>query len=324
GKQLRILARDHRGIPSEGVRNVSALTAMPETLAIVGGKHSNVIMEEMELIHEHSMPYLVPWAASSTLTNNHHSPNCIFRLSVQDQDVAPFLMENAGKGGRKVALLLEQSVWGHSNEEAVKQWALASGKPPVSITWFNRGDKDFTAAIAAIERAGAGAIVVVANSVESTLIANTLAQSERPLPVYSHWGVVGAGFQQSAKDAISKLSWYTISTLPTNPESSMPAAARKLLTQYRKVYGIGREEAIPAFMGAAHAYDLVHLLAAAARKANSTEHKSLRNALEKLANQPGVVHSYPQPFTPQRHDALNHGDLKLVRFDKLGYLIRAD
>ncbi|MDP1524384.1 MAG: DctP family TRAP transporter solute-binding subunit [Rhodocyclaceae bacterium] len=323
GRTIRVIARDNRGMPSEGRRSVQAFADMPELVAIVGGKHSAVIFDEMNLIHERGVPYLVPWAAASKLTDNGRQPNFVFRVSARDHDVAPFLLEHAARRGRKVALVLEQSAWGRSNEESAGKWAQANGQVLATTLWFNRGDQDFMPLIAEAEKAGAGAVLLVANIKEGSVFARALAQRPAPLPVYSHWGVVGADFTSSLGADLGKLQWHTVSTVTLHPAPD--GVLGKLLRDYSGRYGLRHETTpLPAFMGVAHAYDLMHLLTAAVRQAGGPDRKAVRDALEHLGAYRGAVSDYRKPFDAKRHDALDRTALKLVRFDKDGHLVKAD
>jgi tripartite ATP-independent transporter DctP family solute receptor len=320
GRRLQLLARDHRGISSESRKNLQAFAAMPELLAVVGGKTSSIIIQDLDLIHEHAIPYLVPWAAASDVTRNGRQPNYVFRVSVTDQDVAPFLMDKASKGGRQVAMVLESSVWGRSAEAAVADWVKQGGKPPVKTLWFNRGDADFSGAMLELERSGAQAVMLVGNAVEGAAFAKAMAARASPLPVYSHWGVIGGEFSANAAQALERLKWYTVSTAVIHPEPDRASALGRLLAQYETFYDVEHDEqTMHAFMGVTHAYDLVYLLKRAVERSGSADRVALRDALEHLAPWRGVVRNYERAFTPQRHDALDASNLKLVRMNKRGH-----
>lgn len=320
GKRLQLLAKNHRGIASESRKNLQAFAAMPELLAVVGGKTSSIIMQDMDLIHGHAIPYLVPWAAANDVTRNGQQPNFVFRVSVTDRDVAPFLMQKASKDGRKTAVVLEASVWGRSAEAAVADWVKKGGKPPVKTIWFNRGDADFSSAMVELEQSGAQAVVLVGNAVEGGAFARAMAGLTSPLPIYSHWGVIGGEFSTGAAQALEKLKWYTVATVTVHPEPDRRSEVGRLLAQYEAFYNVEHDnQTMHAFMGVAQAYDLVHLLKNAVDKSGSADRVAVRNALEHLGSWHGVVRNYEQAFTPQRHDALDRSNLKLVQLDKHGH-----
>lgn len=71
----------------------------------------------------------------------------------------------------------------------------------------------------------------------------------------------------------------------------------------------------------AHAYDLVHMLARAARQAGATDTDSLRAALESLPTFDGAVKQYNPAFSAKRHDALWADDYFMASYNKDGNLI---
>ena len=80
------------------------------------------------------------------------------------------------------------------------------------------------------------------------------------------------------------------------------------------------EALIPSPVGAAQAYDTVHLLVLAIKQAGSTDPQRVRDALERLPPFAGAVRDYAPAFTPQRHDALGPAQLLFVRMTSDGRL----
>ncbi|TXT40270.1 MAG: Extracellular ligand-binding receptor [Comamonadaceae bacterium] len=187
GRPVRVIARDNGALAPIGRQNVEHFAAMPSVLAIIGGMHTVVIDEELETIHRLKMPYLIPWSAGQGLINHHYRPSYTFRVSITDGHVAPFLLERARKLGGPVVVLLENSAWGRSNEEALRP--IIAKLPPgaVSIDWFNGGEPSFEARLATPMYRDASAIVMVANSQEGKLIVRATAlQPKRPLGADQH------------------------------------------------------------------------------------------------------------------------------------------
>ena len=60
-RPLKLVVRDHRGNPDRGVDNIREFSEMPNLLAVVGGIHTPVALEELPLIHENKIVYLSPW-----------------------------------------------------------------------------------------------------------------------------------------------------------------------------------------------------------------------------------------------------------------------
>ena len=85
--------------------------------------------------------------------------------------------------------------------------------------------------------------------------------------------------------------------------------------------GLKSTQDIPSPVGAAHAYDTVHLLAKAIDIAQTTSPQKIRDALEKLPAFHGAVRHYTKPFTHLRHDALDKSQVLFVKLTPSGQLI---
>ncbi|EKE17602.1 MAG: ABC-type branched-chain amino acid transport system, periplasmic component, partial [uncultured bacterium] len=85
---------------------------------------------------------------------------------------------------------------------------------------------------------------------------------------------------------------------------------------HNRQFGTKSERDIISAVGVAHAYDLTHLLAKAIDKAGSTDRPAIRNALEKLGSHQGAVRRYAQPFTADRHEALDPKDVFMAYYAK--------
>ena len=91
-----------------------------------------------------------------------------------------------------------------------------------------------------------------------------------------------------------------------------------------KNIGLQSTHDIPSPVGAAHAYDTVHLLAQAIDTAQTTSPQKIRDALEKLPAFHGAVRHYNRPFTAHRHDALDKSQVLFVKLTPSGQLIPQD
>jgi len=323
GRPVRLVALDHGANPQVGRQNIERFAAMPGLLAVVGGMHSSVILEELADIHRLQIPYLIPWAAGQGLTDNGLQPNYVFRLAVSDAQVAPLLLERALKEGGRVVIFLEKSAWGRSNEAVLKP--LIERQPPgnVSIEWVTLGDPGLEAQVLAATRKGPRAVVMAANFMESLAVVRALASLERPLPVFAHWGLTSGDFFRAAQQPLQRVDLRFVQTVLMAETDSHPRL-KPFLKHYRERYGLAGDDPLPSPNGSIHAYDLVHLLARAAGEARSPSREDLRAALENPPAHAGVVRDYRPAFTRERHDALDRSVLRLARFDGRGRIVQAD
>ena len=105
-------------------------------------------------------------------------------------------------------------------------------------------------------------------------------------------------------------------------DSDNPVAERVI--QAARRHGIDGPRRIQSPVGVAHAYDLIHILARAIQIAGSTDRSAIRDALERVTDYAGLVKTYPQPFTPDRHDALSLQEVFMARYAEDGAIVRID
>lgn len=323
GRPLALVTKDNRSIPARGIRNIQEFAAMPELVAVFGGRFSPVVIEELPTLRTTHTLFMAPWSAADVIVDNDMHPNYVFRLSLRDSLAMPKLLQTAQRRGlQRVGLLLTNTSWGRSNATAATR---AADRMPamkiVGTSWYNWRDTSLVDNYQHLRAAGAQAIVLVANDDEAAILVREVAAlpKEQRLPILSHWGVTGGEFAAQAGPALQQVDLSVIQTFSFFRAD--PARVRRLLDSAAKVSKVRRIEDIKAPVGAAHAYDLTHILALALDRAGSTDRSKVRDALEHLGTYRGLVKTYAPPFTPARHEALGPDELLLARFRADGVLV---
>jgi branched-chain amino acid transport system substrate-binding protein len=324
GRPLQALVRDNRSVPARGVENLRELLEAPDLVAVIGGKFSPVVLEQLPLLHEKELPMLVAWAAADGIVDNGRSPSFVFRLAARDSWAVEVMLRHAAQRGlRRVGLMLPNTAWGRSNEAAVRAGlARREGLGLVGTRWHNWGVKSLVEDYQALRAAGAQALLLVTNETEGALLIREMAAlpaAER-LPLLSHHGLAGGDLPALAGPALHEVDLAVVQIFGFVP-SRGPRAAR-LLEAAQRAYGCGEPACIPSAAGLAAAYDLVHLLARAVDRAGTTDRRAIRSALEELGPYDGAVKRFERPFGPRSHEALTPRDLYLARYDRAGLLVR--
>ncbi len=326
GRRLELIVQDHRGNPRRGVDNIEAFGQMKDLVAVVGGIHTPVALEELKGIHRHQLIYLGAWAAGTPVVDNGYDPNYVFRVSVRDEYAGEFLVREALRMGyQRLGLLLEQTVWGESNERAIVKALRQRGLAPVGIEWFQWGIMDMTDLYDGLIAAHADVILLVANPLEGVVAIQTMAylpEAQRR-PILSHWGITGGGrdFFRSVQEQLSIVDLSFLQTF-SFIEPPFPERAAPLFQAYKSTFpNCHSPQDIFSPVGTAHAYELVHLLKLAIEKAGTIDRPAVRDALEHLGAYQGVIRDYASPFTPTRHDALTIDDFRLARYSDQGAII---
>lgn len=308
GRPLEVVTRDHRSIPARGIRNIREFAAMPDLVAVLGGRFSPVVIEQLPVLKETKLPFLAVWSAADMIVDNGTQPNYAFRLSLRDSLAMPYMLNNAHERGiKEVGLLLTNTSWGRSNLAAADKH-IATVKPPkiVDTAWYNWQERSLVDRYMKLFNAGAKAVILVANDDEAALLVREVAAlpAHQRLPIISHWGVTGGRFFTEAGPALKQVDFSVIQTF------SFFRARKDELARFMGTaadFGIRRFEDIESPVGVAHAYDAVHILAKAIEIAGSTLRSDIRQALERVPNHQGLVGAMPRPSQPRgmRRWALN-------------------
>ncbi len=325
GRPIELVIKDNRGVVARSVHNNAEFAAMPNLVAVFGGRSSPIIIAQVPALNEAKLPYLVAWAAADPIIDNDMRPNYLFRLSLQDSLAMPKLLQSAQQRGfDKVGLLLNNNSWGNSNLAAAEKYMRGvKNQQIVDIDWFNAEDTTLIKQYKKLTDAGARAVLLVANDKEALVLVREVAAlppSQR-VPIISHWGITGGEF---FKHAVAELQVVDLSVIQT---FSFFTADKQMLARFVKTAtltgGIKRIEDIRAPTGVAHAYDFMHILAKAIKLAGSTERSAIRDALEKVREHRGLIKLYQPPFTATRHEALGPAELLMARYNREGVLVPA-
>ncbi len=321
GRPLQLVLRDNHSVPARGVENLRQLAAMPDLVAVLGGRFSPVILEQLPLIAEHQIPFMALWSSAEKIVRNEMRPNYVFRLSLRDSIAMPFLLEHAKKRGlARIGLLLSNTAWGRSNFDAAERYQRsARGLSIVASSWINWADTSLISKYRGMVAAGAQAIVVVANDEVAILVREMAAlPPAQRLPLILHWGATGGEFVEQAGAALREVD---VSVVQTFSFFTADPVLRERFLQLATPLGVKRFEDIRSAVGVAHAYDGVHLLAQAITKAGGPDRARIRDALEHLPAWRGLVKSYRPAFSPTSHEALTPDELLMARYRADGVLV---
>ncbi|MCP3888286.1 MAG: ABC transporter substrate-binding protein [Desulfobulbaceae bacterium] len=336
GYTVEIVKKDHRGNTRRSQDNLSDFISDKRALAVFCGLHSPPVLANLEFINTQGVLLLDPWAAAGPITRYSNGDNWVFRLSVDDTKAGFVMVEHAVKRGfNRPFLLLEDTVWGKSNERTMIKALHEHDKIPAGILWFNWGLKERGARILLREilETGADTILMVANAPEAKVFCRAFLSLEvnKKIPIISHWGLTGGDFPQNIshdqRQLLDLTFLQTRFSFVSNPEDNY---GKQVFQRVRKLYPKSIESVgdIKAPSGFIHAYDLTRLLIAAVQESGLTgditqDRERIRNGLEHL-QQPvkGLIKTYITPFqpfeahTPDAHEALGKKDLIMGRYNK--------
>ncbi len=323
GRPLRLLTRDNRSVPARGRDNIRRFAETADLVAVVGGRFSPVLLDEIALVHELQIPLLASWSSADGVTEHAYRPSFTFRLSLRDSYAMPAMLDFAvRRGARRIGLLVPNSGWGRSNAAVAQRFQ--EGRNDIELinpVWYNWGEKNMLRHYRQLLEQGMDTLLLVANDIEGAALVAQLAglETEQWVPIVSHWGVTGGEMVEKSGPVLRALDFAVVQTFSL---FNVPREQReRVMAVAARLFGTQRIEDVKAPVGFGHAYDLTHILARALELAGSTDRRAVRNALERVRDYQGLTGDYPQPFTPERHEAMRPQQVFMARYRDDGAIV---
>ena len=326
GRPLKLVTTDNKGITARGKDNFVQLAGTQDLVAVITGKYSPISVEMLPDAHRLNVPLISVWGSADPITDHDYKPSYSFRVSLKDDWGVEAMMKRLSSRYkvRQACAILPNTAWGRSAESVIQEKSASSAVQFPVVRWYNWGDASLMGHYQACLKARAQGLLFVGNEKEGAILIKEIAaqpQSTR-LPVVAHWGAVGGTLHELAQDALPMVRIDFIQTF-TFINNKRPRAVY-LADWILKNTDLKSTVDIPSPVGAAHAYDTVHLLAKAIDIAQTTSPKKIRDTLEKLPAFNGAVRHYSRPFTQDLHDALDKSQVLFVKLTPNGQLIPQD
>jgi branched-chain amino acid transport system substrate-binding protein len=323
GRPLKLVTTDNKGVSARGKDNFVQLAGTKDLVAVLSGKYSPISVEMLPEAHRLKVPLISVWGSADPITDHDFKPSYSFRVSLKDEWGVEAMMKRLSSKYkvRQGCAILPNTAWGRSAEKVILSKATLNNTQFPVVRWYNWGDASFKEHYKACLDSRTQGLLFVGNEKEGALLVKEMA-AQAPsmrLPVVSHWGAVGGTLHEMANEELSMVRIDFIQTF-TFINNTRPRAVF-LADWILKNHGLKTSHDIPSPVGAAHAYDTVHLVAKAIDIAQSTSPEKIRDAMEKLPPFQGAVRHYAKPFSNQRHDALDKSQVLFVKLTPSGQLI---
>lgn len=314
GRQLELVRRDDESNPAKGLIAARELIQREKVAALIGGLDTPVALAIVPFVNNAKMPFVVPWAAGTTITQNGASSNYVFRVSAMDDEVDKAIVQFARKtyDTKKPGLILVNNPWGESNEHGLKSAMKAAGTEPAGIEKFEGNDVDVVPQLSRLKQAGADTLFLVGNVGPASQVVKSLDRMGWAPPIVSHWGPAGGRFTELAgPNARNVIFVQTYSFF-----GDLSPAGKKVMAALQAKYPDikGPADITPA-VGVANAYDTVLMIASAIQKAGKTDPTAIRDGFYAIDRVDGLIKTYEKPFTQTKHDALTEKDYIWTRFE---------
>ena len=326
GRPLKLLTTDNKGVSARGKDNFVQLAATKDLVAVLSGKYSPISVEMLPEAHRLNVPLISVWGSADPITEHDYKPSYSFRVSLKDDWGVEAMMKRLASKYRvrQACAILPNTSWGRSAEKVIQEKSGAQTTQFAVVRWYNWGDTSLKDHYRACLDARTQGLLFVGNEKEGAILVKEIAAQAQPLrmPVVAHWGAVGGTLHELATEELPMVRIDFIQTF-TFVNNKRPRAIY-LANWILKNNDLKTTTDIPSPVGAAHAYDTVHLLAKAIDIAQTTSPPKIRDALEKLPAFNGAVRQYTRPFTKHRHEALDKSQIIFVKLTPSGQLIPQD
>ncbi len=284
GSVIHLVIEDEQGKKEEAINVFKKFIYRDKVIAIFGPTLSNSAFAADPVAN---MAKTVVFGTSNTAEGITAIGPYVFRNSVAEADILPKVVKAAKKklGLKKVAVLYgNDDAFTTSGYDAFKKAIEAEKLEVLTTETFAKGDIDFSAQLTKIKGLKPDAIICSALVEEA---ANIILQARKlGIPPSIHF-IGGNGFNSqklaeiagaAANGTISGSPWFLDDPNPKN---------KAFVAAYRKKFGIEPDQF------AAQAYDALHIMASALKKAKLTgdvekDRACLRDDLAKVKNFQGV------------------------------------
>ncbi|MGY6409559.1 MAG: ABC transporter substrate-binding protein [Alkalilacustris sp.] len=321
GQELRLVVYDDMGEPARAVDNALRIGEQDNCIAMIGGARTPSAIALREPLHDMELPWLGVISAGTRVLDHEGSENVwMFRVGLNDTNVAPFLLQEAlaASPNDRVAFMHEATAWGQGALPNVERAFSEAGVELLGVESFNIGDTDMTAQLMRLRDAGVEALVYYGLDNETDALLRSMERLDYRPTIFAAQGI-GAQLAETAgrlADGHRVMGTFTFWGDLSEPGQRL---LDSIVARYDEVSG---PRDLLMHSGTASAYDVTHIIARAIEIAGEFDRGAVRDALFEVEFE-GVNTHFNPAFTPGNHDALTMEEyLMLVFYD--GMVLRAD
>jgi branched-chain amino acid transport system substrate-binding protein len=241
----------------------------------------------------------------------------MFRVSMKDRWVAPFLVDEAlarSKTG-KIGLLYEATAWGQGAVPDVESAAKTKNANLAGKETFNIADQDMSAQLIRLRDAGADTLITYMVDREANQILRSMERLGYRPNIISAWGISS----QLGKTAGNLTDGILVAgTFAWNGQ--LTPRAQKVYEAMKAKFNLTSPNDILLPSGTANAYDGIYIIAEAIKLAGAFDREKLREAFYKVKYD-GLTAKFDPAFekpasgaVAERHDAIKPSQYRMLAF----------
>ena len=279
GKQFELIVEDTQGRPPTGATVVEKLITKDKVVAAAGEYHSSVCKAEIEVFHQHGIPFVIGSCWSDSLTAAGYDE--IFRTSVYSSKLAENMVAvMAANGIKKAASLVEDTDYGIGIAKNIEN---AIKKLNVDIDFqyevVEKTSKDFVPILLKYKTQVKPEVLIVAVTQPGGFLILKQAHEIRFAPSKETLYLDGTCTAQNDKvfwEAVKDAGNYVLMSCPYSPSVKLTELGEKIKQRY-----IDKFDRQPNYLPL-QGYDAMISLLTAIKNAGSTDSKAIIKALQAL------------------------------------------
>lgn len=279
GKQVELIIEDTQGRPPTGATVVEKLITRDKVVAVAGEYHSSVCKAEIEVFHQHGIPFVIGSCWSDSLTAAGYDE--VFRTSVYSSKLAENMVAvMAANGIKKAAGLVEDTDYGIGIAKNIEN---AIKKLNVDIDFqyevVEKTSKDFVPILLKYKTKVKPEILIVAVTQPGGFLILKQAHEIRFAPTKETLYLDGTCTAQNDKvfwEAVKDAGNYVLMSCPYSPSVKLTELGEKIKQRY-----IDKFDRQPNYLPL-QGYDAMISLLTAIKNAGSTDSKAIIKALKAL------------------------------------------
>ena len=277
GRKLELITEDDQSLAGQPATIVQKLIAQDKVVAVLGEVASSKSLEAAPICQQNRIPMISPASTNPKVTE---TGDYIFRVCFIDPFQGTVMAKFAlDRGWKKVALLTDvKQDYSVGLAKFFVGHFQANGGEIVKEQKYSSGDKDFKPQLTSLKAAHPDAIFVPGYYAEVALIARQARLLGLKVPLLGGDGWVGDSLLKVAGHSLDG-SFLSCHFSVDDQSPAVQEFVRKFRTKYRET---------PDDM-AALGYDSALILAAAIKRAGTTDSAPLRDAIAATKNHPGVT-----------------------------------
>ena len=279
GKQVELIVEDTQGRPPTGATVVEKLITKDKVVAAAGEYHSSVCKAEIEVFHQHGIPFVIGSCWSDSLTAAGYDE--IFRTSVYSSKLAENMVAvMAANGIKKAASLVEDTDYGIGIAKNIEN---AIKKLNVDIDFqyevVEKTSKDFVPILLKYKTQVKPEVLIVAVTQPGGFLILKQAHEIRFAPSKETLYLDGTCTAQNDKvfwEAVKDAGNYVLMSCPYSPSVKLTELGEQIKQRY-----IDKFDRQPNYLPL-QGYDAMISLLTAIKNAGSTDSKAIIKALQAL------------------------------------------